>query len=333
MIKPSIPVDEESRLEALRATDLLDTPPEERFDRVTRLARRLFGVSTALVSLVDADRQWFKSRQGLDVAETTREVSFCGHAILDENPLVVPDASADERFVDNPLVTQAPRIRFYAGQPVAAPNGCRVGTLCIIDQTPRNLSEDDLVLLKDLAALIEDELAAIRAGTIDSLTGLSNRRGFELLAEKSLQFCRRRGEPACVVFLDMDGFKAINDKLGHNAGDRALTEFGQLLLKTFRQSDVVARLGGDEFVVLLSGSRESDAQRTLRRLQENVRAHCTAAGLPYELRFSAGTIGCDAHESLSDLLNEADRRMYENKHKRRQARSESPDGVVAAPVR
>lgn len=109
---PQIPLDEEARLRVLRSLQILDTDPEERFDRHTRLARRVFGTKTALVSLVDQNRQWFKSRQGLDACQTDRDISFCGHAVANRKPLVIEDATQDPRFFDNPLVTGEPRIRF-----------------------------------------------------------------------------------------------------------------------------------------------------------------------------------------------------------------------------
>ena len=159
MQEPRIPIEEKQRLLALHRLNLLDTPPEERFDRLTRIARQYFKVPIVLVSLVDADRQWFKSAQGLSVCETGRNVSFCGHAILSEEPLVVPNALQDPRFDDNPLVTGPPNIRFYAGRPVHAPTGERVGTLCLIDVRPRELSRLDLQVLSDLAGAVESEMA------------------------------------------------------------------------------------------------------------------------------------------------------------------------------
>lgn len=158
MIPPPVPLDEAQRLAALHALHILDTPPEERFDRLTRLAQRLFDVPIALISLVDASRQWFKSRAGLDLVQTSREVSFCGHAILGRRPFVVQDARADPRFSDNPLVTGEPGVRFYAGWPLADPAGYRLGTFCLIDRQPRQLSEADLEVLHDLASLAEQEL-------------------------------------------------------------------------------------------------------------------------------------------------------------------------------
>lgn len=157
MIVASSPTNEPERLNALQL-GLLDTSSEERFDRVTRLACYLFAVPISLVTLVDANRQWFKSRQGLKLSETPRDISFCGHAILDDQPLVVPDALADTRFSDNPLVLSAPNIRFYAGQPLVAPDGNRIGAFCIIDRRPRHLAAEELEVLKDLGAIIQREL-------------------------------------------------------------------------------------------------------------------------------------------------------------------------------
>lgn len=158
MQRPAIPPDEEGRLAAVRELGLLDTAPEERFDRISRLLLRLFDVPIAFVALVDAGRQWFKSRYGLSVSETPREVSFCGHTILGHDTLVVPDARLDERFHDNPLVTGEPYVRFYAGHPLKGPRGHSVGTLCLIDKRPRQLSDQDLSVLRDLAAVVEREL-------------------------------------------------------------------------------------------------------------------------------------------------------------------------------
>lgn len=158
LLAPIHPTDEPERLAALCRLHLLDTPPDERFDRITRTAQRMFGVPIATVTLVDSERQWFKSSVGLDVAETARDVSFCGHAILQEDPFVVADAARDARFADNPLVTGAPHIRFYAGIPLHEARGWRVGTLCLIDRVPRELSEPDIAALRDLALWAETEL-------------------------------------------------------------------------------------------------------------------------------------------------------------------------------
>lgn len=162
MRKPSLPPNESERIAALQQLRILDSPPEERFDRITRLARELFDVPIALVSLVDAERQWFKSRSGLDVLETPRDVSFCGHAILGAETFVVSNALQDERFAANPLVLGPPNIRFYAGHPITAAGGERVGTLCLISDRPRELTDGEREALEDLAAMVEGELRSTK---------------------------------------------------------------------------------------------------------------------------------------------------------------------------
>ncbi len=158
MLAPAIPNNEAARLAELRSLNILDTPREERFDAIVRMARHLFEVPIAYIALIDSDRQWFKSSVGLSASETSREVSFCGHAILGQTALVVPNALEDDRFRDNPMVVGDPYIRFYAGHPLRGPSGHNVGTLCLCDQTPRELDEKSLDSLNHLAQMAEREL-------------------------------------------------------------------------------------------------------------------------------------------------------------------------------
>ncbi|WP_417518958.1 ATP-binding protein [Marinobacter sp.] len=160
MKAPRLPANERERQTALNQLRILDTPSEERFDRLTRMAARLLNAPIVLISLIDHDRQWFKSCVGLDVSETPRSISFCGHAILEKQPLVIEDTWKDERFCDNPLVTGAPNIRFYAGTPLHSADGHALGTLCVIDRKPRTLSEDDRQSLRDLADCAEEQISA-----------------------------------------------------------------------------------------------------------------------------------------------------------------------------
>jgi len=152
------PADEAERLAALHSLLILDTPPEQRFDRIAAFAASEFDVPIVLLTLLDTRRQWFKARIGLDACETARDISFCGHAILQADIMVVPDALQDPRFADNPLVTGAPRIRFYAGAPLQLPSGQRLGTLCLIDRRPRTLDPLDLGILATLRDLAVMEL-------------------------------------------------------------------------------------------------------------------------------------------------------------------------------
>lgn len=319
MDKPNIPAEESCRMETLRSLGILDTLPEERFDRLTRMAKRIFDVPIALVSIVDENRQWFKSCMGLSVSETPRDISFCGHSILGHDIFLVPDASEDPRFADNPLVTEEPHIRFYAGCPLKAYNGQRMGTLCIIDRKPRHLSQEELETLSDLASMAEQELAAIQLATLDELTGLSNRRGFMTLAQYGLNFCTREHMPASLIFLDLDRFKEINDSLGHAEGDHALTVFADHIQNTLRKSDLIARLGGDEFAVLLNNTTAADAACALRKLEDSLDQYNARDGRGYDLAFSAGVVEYDPerHSSVEMLLRDGDAMMYEFKRTKR----------------
>jgi diguanylate cyclase (GGDEF)-like protein len=314
MIKPGIPQNEKSRLETLRSLDVLDAQAEERFDRVTRMAKRMFGVPIALVSLVDENRQWFKSCIGLSLSETSREMSFCGHAILGSEVFVIRDAIEDERFADNPLVLNDPNIRFYAGCPLAV-NGHRLGTLCIIDQVPRDFGHDDIDALKDLASMVEHELEAVQLATLDELTGLSNRRGFLLLAKHSLKLSIRQKFPLVLVFIDLNQFKRINDKFGHAEGDAALVAFANLMNASFRDSDHYARLGGDEFVALLSSTPIKEAGKIIERFKASLIAYNQQAKRGYDISFSYGIVEFNhgAQTTIEELLDEGDSLMYESR--------------------
>ena len=306
------------RLRSLHSLRILDSAPDERFDRVTRMAKRLMDVDICLVSLVDSDRQWFKSKQGLDACETSREISFCGHAILEEKPFIIEDTLTDPRFVDNPLVTDNPNIRFYAGYPVHGPEGRRIGTLCLIDRLPRQFSDRDVETLKEFAALVDDELATASQLNVDELTKVANRRGFEQVANHLLPLCKRNNLDVEVLFFDLDGFKALNDKLGHKAGDEALQAFAKILLKGFRTSDVVARLGGDEFVVMMAGQRVF-ADRSLKRMRELAKNQ--DSNFSKYLDWSVGRVKYepDKHADVAELLQDADSRMYADKNRRKQS--------------
>ena len=161
MIAP-LPANEAARLDALRSFAVLDTAPEPGFDDLTRLAAHVCGTPIALVSLIDDCRQWFKSRHGLDAAETPRDIAFCTHAILGHDLMVIPDAQQDARFRDNPLVTSPPFIRFYAGAPLRTPDDLALGTLCVIDRVPRVLSREQKHALQSLAEIIVAQLEARR---------------------------------------------------------------------------------------------------------------------------------------------------------------------------
>jgi diguanylate cyclase (GGDEF)-like protein len=317
---PDIPVDEARRLTALHATRLLGSAPEEAFDRITRMAARLLNAPTALVSLVDQDVQWFKSRCGFEPTQTARDISFCGHAILDHEPLVVGDATRDPRFCDNPLVTGEPHVRFYVGVQLYSVDRMPIGTLCVLDTVPRTLSAEELDILRDLARMVEQlihhrqlataaqalhshvmldaanpELSAA-AGQVefllnhDVLTGLSNRQALVRTIGESLAGWRKAGTPALVATINLDKFKRLNEALGHHAGDQALVSVTWSLQGLLRPEDLLARVGNDEFVVLLPGlGDDSVARDRLRQLMQAVhREFRTASGGAIPLTCSIG---------------------------------------------
>ena len=335
MQAPEIPGSETQRMAALHATDLLFTPSEERFDRITRLASKLLGMPIALVSLVTDKCQWFKSAQGLAAAETSREISFCGHAILGEETFVVEDAAHDPRFTDNPLVTGDPKIGFYAGHPLHTDDGSRVGTLCVIDHAPRKLNPEQLEVLRDLAALVETELQRgylndvhhdlvrerdefRRKASIDGLTRTWNRATIMDLLGVELARARR-GSPMCVAMIDADHFKQVNDTHGHQAGDAVLVEIAARIRRAVREVDAVGRYGGEEFLVVLSNCNIKAARVICERMRGLVADEpiaLPAGNLNAAVSIGLATYG-PGHDTTDLMISAADAALYRAKDKGR----------------
>ncbi|MBE9204635.1 GAF domain-containing protein [Synechocystis salina LEGE 06099] len=160
MQEAAIPSNEQQRLAHLQNLNILDTPSDEKFERITRLLCRVLDMPVAAISLIDENRQWFKSIRGSDLTETPRCISFCAHTILEDRILIIPDALSDPRFDDNPLVIDPPHIRFYAGHPLKMLDNIHVGTLCVYDTKPREISDDDIQFLEDLSVTVANELKA-----------------------------------------------------------------------------------------------------------------------------------------------------------------------------
>jgi diguanylate cyclase (GGDEF)-like protein len=319
---PSHP-EETRRLAALHALDILDSEREERFDRLTRLAQRVFKTQAAQVNLIDQERVWFKASLGFPGEEAARGTSFCGHSILEPGTTVVGDATLDERFTDNPFVLGDPNIRFYAGHPINAPGGEPVGTLCVFDDSPRDAAEFDRETLQELAAMAEAEIAALSLAIGDELTGLSNRRGFEMLGERLLEAARRVGLPVTAVYADLDNMKPINDSYGHDAGDRALVETAAILSSVLRDSDLLARLGGDEFCAVLAGAEAQEAVAAAGRIEDALRTRNAATEEPFELSISVGMAAADPGKMIKlwDLTAAADAAMLAAKRAKKAGRN------------
>jgi diguanylate cyclase (GGDEF)-like protein len=314
-----LPAREKARLATLESYQILDTASDEAFDRITRLASTILGCPISVISFVDSDRQWFKSHLGLDASETPRSAAFCAHAILSNDVLIVEDAAKDERFANNPLVTGAPNIRFYAGAPLITPEGHKLGTLCTIDQIPRQLTLAEKEALRDLAGMVMNELELRRLASIDSLTQAFNRRFFlELMNREITRACRHK-LPLSLLMMDVDHFKSFNDTYGHHAGDLALVHLVEQTRKVLRAQDVMGRLGGEEFAVLLPHTGHVGAQVLAEKLRTAISSSSLRVGAA-ELAVTV-SVGMAQHrsgaEDLTELLERADQALYAAKSKGR----------------
>lgn len=463
---------EQARLATLDSLDLLDTPPEREFDAIVHMAQRLVGSKIALVSLVDRDRQWFKAKVGVKINETPRELAFCAHAVAADDMMVIPDARLDDRFRDNPLVTGAPHIRFYAGVPIRAgmldcpAKRLPLGTLCVIDDVPRELAASERTLLIELANLVEALITArsaaaaavrfaeergrnlqkldqkhrqlrqaermanigswrlsladnstewseqtyaihgvrpgddtglakalefyppparttitdalertIRTGEpfdvevdfrtaqgeyrrvrsigelervggravaligvfqditsrylmeqalrdaahTDDLTRIASRGRFNEYVDERIAIAAKAGERCALLLIDLDHFKAVNDRLGHQAGDDVLRVMAARLQAPYLANCFAARLGGDEFVLLIPDQAIlSDLPALLRRLLHDLRYTISGKGMTLCVSATIGACWVGGTATCrGDVLRRADVALYEAKRRQR----------------
>ena len=324
------------RLKELDRYDIMDTSAEEAFDRITRLASRLFDAKISTVTFIDGHRQWFKSRQGLSPSETRRDVSFCQTPVAEGRPLVVPDTWRDPRFCSNELVCGDPGLRFYAGAPIRGASGAVIGTLCVMDVTPRDFGPEQLEWLVDLAKLVENELELRILASTDGLTQILNRRAFRAEAERAVALAaRHRYDLTCIAF-DIDHFKAVNDEHGHAVGDLVLTSTVEICRAALRKSDVFGRMGGEEFALVLPHTSPLEGHAVAEKLRLAIEAEI--GGRHKGLRTVTASFGIAAlnHQEVDCglLLERADQAMYQAKAKGRncsvlwQGESLGPHGLA-----
>lgn len=338
-------VDDAGRLEALARYAILDTPPEQAFQDLVVIAAAVCGTSIAAVTLVDHERQWIKAAVGMQAGPTRLEDAFCTHAILAPGKtLVVHDVLEDPRLCHNPFVTGAPGVRFYAGAPLVTPEGHALGAVCVLDIRPRTLSSAQLEALEGLARqavaqmelrrayaelrhhaserawyecqlelaqrrLSEENAQLAHASLTDELTGLPNRRAAGVHLGHVIARAGHTGAPFAVAIVDVDFFKAINDRHGHPVGDRVLCEVGQALEARAGGPVFVARLGGEEFVVVMSPMPIDDARATC----EAMRAAVSAAGAAHPVTVSVGLVAGEPGDDVAGLYARADLALYRAK--------------------
>lgn len=329
LIAPAHP-EEALRQYTLDCLNLLDTAADVHLDTLVRVAQSAFGVETVLISLIDRDRQWFKARQGTDISETPRDISFCSHTILQTDSLIVPDALKDPRFSDNPLVSAAPRVRLYAGHPIVV-NGFPVGSFCLLHPHPRDLTAAEQSMLKDLATLAEGyvvqriqsthirtlyealDAERLRAMT-DPLTRAWNRDGLTYLAPILIQESESSSKQLGALCCDLDHFKSVNDRYGHAFGDQVLVQAARQLKTVLRADDLLVRLGGEEFAILVLVNQAEELQMLAERVRLALVDKPIACG-PETVSIT-GSVGVAVRrddETLEGLLSRADQAMYRAK--------------------
>jgi diguanylate cyclase (GGDEF)-like protein len=306
-----LPSDELQRLRDLERFGLADLSSDEHFERIVALARTVFHVPMAAISLVEADRQRFLASAGLDVSETPRSMAFCAHAIADNDVLVVPDALGDERFAANPLVLGPPHIRFYAGAPLRTPEGHNLGTLCVIDRQPQQPDPLQIHQLQWLAELAMRELELRRHSHLCPVTGLPTRPAFFSIGAREFLRARQEGHPLALLLFDIDNFRQINLRWGHAAGDEVLADLCRLGASFLREEDYAARLGDEEFALLLVAV-EPDAAMALAEALRHAVTHMGGVfrHSDYHLCISGGlTVLSPGDQCFADVVNRAEQAL------------------------
>ena len=312
----SCQIEEAMRLDALERQQITDTPRDEAFDRVVRLACATLSAPIGAITFIESERQWIKAEQGLGLQETSRDTSFCTHALTGDEVMVVEveDATRDPRFASNPFVTSKGGNRFYAGAPLNTKEGYKLGTLCVVDHIPRKITQRDRELLKDMADIVVSEMELRRRVGTDALTGLYTRRFFDELGTREIIRARRESTPLTAAFIDADKFKAINDTYGHPAGDAVLRAIGPACRRALRTSDILARYGGEELVLLLPNASLDQAAPVLERLRQEVAAMVVPELKGCQVTASIGAAELAENDlTISDLLARADAALYRAK--------------------
>lgn len=258
--------DEIGRLCALNRYGLRDSAPDPAFDEITGLVMAALDAPIALVSLLDADRQWFLSRQGFDATETPRSLAFCHHTIQGREVLCVPDATSDPRFRDNPLVTGPPWLRSYLGAPLVSPDGHNLGALSVLDVKPRDFTPRQRDLLTRCAALVVSQCELRQMSRVDHLSGFLSRSALLQALDTEMARCHRTFTTSSVAVIDVDETARFNRMFGPRTGDRIIKRVAAICSERLRAYDVIGRIAGDRFALIMPGAPVAGALAALGRI-------------------------------------------------------------------
>lgn len=302
--------DEAGRQKSLDRLNIVETCSEEPFERIVDLVKTTLSVPICAVSLIDNDRQWFKAFRGLSVNQTPRDIAFCNHAIAADGPFIVPDATRDPLFAENPLVLDAPHIRSYLGIPLKMPDGYLIGTLCVIDIKPRDFSQQEIDIVASFASLVVGELELRTAASIDALTKLMSRKAWSDRVTEEVDRASRAASGLSILFLDLDHFKAVNDTFGHDVGDMVLGKVARAVRDTLRKDDLLGRIGGEEFAACLTGAPDRIVATVAERIRADVEDMKFAEYQALSCTLSVGIAHLQPGETFEDIMKRADEALY-----------------------
>ncbi|MBI2212976.1 MAG: sensor domain-containing diguanylate cyclase [Acidobacteria bacterium] len=316
------PDDETERLKSLHHLRVLDTSKEERFDRITRLACRIFDTPVSTIGFIDADRLWFKSSTGFALREVARDGAFCAYTILGDDPMVIPDAKSDPRWQDHPTVAGEPHIRFYMGHPIHAVDGRRVGSFCVVDYRPHSVSSADLQAFHDLSGWVQTELLLPRSRAsqlevvfererldshprVDSITRFWRAAAIREILERELARSKPERQPVGVMLIGIDGVERAPEKTGRIRGDLVLAEVSHAVSMAVRPYDSLGRWGENEFLVVLPGAdlaRSAVAAERIRQARSLSRVETSSGPVRATITIAVGSSSDDESASGDDLL-------------------------------
>lgn len=322
------------RLANLYTLDPFYTPLEERFERITRLARRALDVPIAAITVVQGDRQWFKSVAGLQVTELPMSRSLCAEVLKESKQIIVPDTLGDLYLMSNPLVCGKPNIRFYAGFPIRDSESKTIGTFCVMDTKPRQPDTAFATALTDLGDMAQRELFSVeltnaqsalvsklgearRQAMFDPLTRLWNRRGGTDLLNSALKDADKHDHTLGICLADIDNFKQINDQFGHQVGDQVLRRVASSIVASVRPQDIVCRYGGEEFLVIVHDVDEAGCIAIGERICADMRKlPVPGGGGSAPATISVGIAMRNRGDSITSegLIDLADKALYQSKH-------------------